>query len=177
MTSLRIDPGGSRVTLRTRASGLLSKLAHDLEIAADGFEGTVERAGERWSARLVFPVERLRVVGVCRGDRVDERVLSAGDRAEIERKIRSEVFAARKELTVEARGDTLARGDAEIDAGRGLHSVPLRLGSRDDGAEVSGETRVSMKRLGLAPVKGPLGAFKVDDTVEVNFRVRLAPGL
>jgi hypothetical protein len=44
------------------------------------------------------------------------------------------------------------------------------------GAKVSGRCDISLKALGIHEVKGPLGAFKVSDTIEVVYSLSLIPG-
>ncbi len=160
---MSVDLASSKVTIRTRASGLLAKLAHDLEIAARDFTGHVELDGERWTAELAFPVASLRVIGVVRGGQVDRGVLSAGDVAEIERKLRHEVLRG-ETVTVRGSGDR-RRGELTVTAPRGQERVTVAL--RTDDRAVSFVAKLSLARLGVDEVKGPLGAFKVSDEVEV----------
>src|SRR5262249_40421369 len=82
--SLVVETSSSRLAVRTRATGLLARLAHDLEIVAETFSGEARLDDPSWSAELTIPVWALRVGGVLRDDRVDASVLSASDRAEIE---------------------------------------------------------------------------------------------
>ena len=54
MAQRRLDEA-STFTIRTRAEGMLSKLAHDLELVADGVTAEVDVDGETW-AGCVTPV-------------------------------------------------------------------------------------------------------------------------
>ena len=171
-----IDLQASTVTLRTRAKGLLSKLAHDLEIQAEGFDGEVEVQDEEWKATLRFPVSSLTVVGALKGDKVDRAILSSSDRAEIERKIREEVLAT-SEIVATAEGTDRKGGKVVVKARRGEQSrrVSLTTEERPGGEIVAyGSTDLSLRALGVDEIKGPLGAFKVDDRVEVAFWIMLA---
>ncbi len=165
-----IDHGASSITVRTRAKGLLGRLAHDLEIQAASFSGEVRVDGARWQAALRFPVSGLRVVGVLKDDRVDRGVLSSRDVDEIERKIQREVLRGR-EVTVALSGEG-DRGELTVTAPRGEQRLPLRLTRGDDG-RVYGNLWLSLRALGVDEIKGPLGAFKVDDAVEIGFDVKL----
>jgi hypothetical protein len=174
-----IDLQASSITIRTRAKGLLAKLAHDLEIQAMEFDGEVELDGDSWTATLRFDVAKLEVVGALRGDKVDRAILSSSDREEIQRKIRQEHLTGGR-VVVEAKGTTRTRADVTVQGPRGSHSLGVSLSTEDrPGGEVVayGKLDLSLRRLGIAEIKGPLGAFKVDDRVEVAFWMMLAaPG-
>jgi hypothetical protein len=167
----------SRIALRTRAKGLLSRLAHDLEIVAEGFDGSVEIDGERWSGELRLPVKGLVVAGALRGGHVDRDVLSPSERAEIKRRIVS-LHLKVEAVEVSLRGDSLSGGEAVVRAGKAEQRVRFSVAvDRGDGGALAGEGRIrlSLAALGVGEVKGPLGAFKLDDAVEVHFVVKLAP--
>ena len=171
MADLVLDLAASTFNLRTRAEGMFSRLAHDLEIAAEGFSGEVTVEGERWTATVRFPVRALRVVGVLRGDYVDRGVLSKKDRDEIERRLAREIIRA-DEVVVEASGDSHAAGEARIRIGEREQRVLLSLVTeprREGELAAEGKGYASLRALGIPEVKGPLGAFRVSDTIELSF--------
>ena len=179
MPKRNIDVAASSIVLRTRAKGLLSKLAHDLEIRAEAFEADVELDDERFEAELRFVVRRLRVVGAVKKGRVDGSVLSSSDTLEIERRIREQVFERGDETVVVALKGDDARASAEVKAPRGRQSLDVRLDTRrdDDGRiRVAAELSLSLRKLGVKEVKGPLGAFKLDDAVETRVAIVVEPG-
>ena len=108
-----------RASVRTRAKGLLARLAHDLEIAAGATPGRVEVGESAWSGELVVPVAKLAVAGSLHGDRLDPSGLSPGDRAEVERRIRDEVLAARRRSPCRPRGATREEGKRRWRSGAG----------------------------------------------------------
>ena len=169
-----IDQAGSTITLRTEAKGMLSRLAHDLEIDASSFESSVDVEGESWSAALTFPVAALRVTGAVKNGRVDTSVLSASDKSEIEKRIRTELPG--REIQVRLEGQSRDRADVTVTAPRGEQKLSARLGNKqqDGDTVVFGDLRLSLKRLGVKEIKGPLNAFRVDDTVAVAFVIKLA---
>jgi hypothetical protein len=174
-----IDLQASTVTIRTKAKGLLSRLAHDLEIAAERFEGEVEVDGAAWRAELRFPVRGLRVVGAVRAGSVDRAVLSTSDREEIERRIRDDALRG-GEVKVVASGAARDRAEVVVTApsGEQRSSTAITVEDRRDGElVVHGKLQLSLRRLGVPELRGPLGAFKVDDAVEVAFWMMLdGPG-
>jgi hypothetical protein len=174
MAARRIDYASSTITVRTRAKGLLSKLAHDLELEVEGFEGDVEVDDDRVRGTLRVPVRSLRVVGALKGGRVDRDVLSTSDVAEIERRMREALSAGEVEVKLEG---TRERVQATVTAPRGSQRVSASV-SGEPGAEGEtvgrGKLSLSLRALGVKEIKAPLGAFKVDDSVEVAFRFVLA---
>lgn len=181
MAEREIVHHASTVTIRTRAKGLLSKLAHDLEIAAAGFSGMVDVREGALHAELRFPVSSLEVVGAVRGDRVDRTVLSADDRAEIERRIKTDVLP-NKEIIVTVAGKappeagSVENVDVTVVGPRGRQHLSVKLSTEDrDGRQVGhGTLALSLSALGIKEIKGPLGAFKVDDAVLVAFWIELS---
>jgi hypothetical protein len=170
-----IDNASSKLTIRTRAQGMLARLAHDLSILARSVEGQAEVLDkDRWSATLTV-APSLFVEGVLKGERVDTTVLSAADRQEIERRLLDEILR-RKEVRVEASGSTRTSGRAKITMAGGSadSSTQLQLRERDDGSlEAKGHAELSLQALGVPPIKAPLNAFKVADTVVVQFTLVL----
>ena len=176
MTRHVIDLAASSLRIRTRASGLLARLAHDLELRATVLEGSVEEEPVSWTTDLRVVVAGLRVAGTLRGDRLDPAALSASDRAEIERKLREEVLRV-GEVRVRATGRDRASAEVEVIAARTARArAALDVREAGDGAlQVVASLPLSLRALGVAEVKGPLGAFKVDDAVEVLVDLRLRP--
>jgi hypothetical protein len=175
-TRLTLDETSSTLRIRTRATGLLARLAHDLELVARGMRGEASDEGTTWTAELTVPVQQLRVAGTLRGDRLDPSALSTSDRAEIERKMVAEVLGP-AEVSVSASGSTRDAGDAKVTVrGRSARArVVLRLTEQEHGVRVQGETELRLSELGIAEIRGPLGAFKVKDEVRVLFDLVLRP--
>lgn len=167
-----LDAAATTVTLATFAEGRLARLAHDLELGARQLSGTATR-GETSRAEVEVGLDGLQVVGAVKKGRVDPRVLSAGDRADIERRVRDDVFGGARTLRVVAEVEG-ARARLTVSTPSGSASVPVEaftLAEGDGGAVVaSGECALSMQALHLRQVKGPLGAFQVSDRVTVRFR-------
>lgn len=160
---------------------MLARLAHDLEIASTEVGGTATSDGASFTAELVVPVASLRVVGARKGDRLDTGVLSEGDRAEIERKIRVEVFEGDREVACKAEGSSLDRGEVALTIG-GVSSLMRRARltqtvkeAPGGGSSVEGRAELSLSALGIREVKGPLNAFRVADTVEVLYKFVVDP--
>jgi len=165
---LVFDPSASRVTVRTGTTGLFSPLAHALELSVDGIEGQATWNGAgAWTVNVSAPVAGLRVRGAVRHGSVDDRAVSAADRAEIERRIRETALPVER-IVVE--------GDSSRLRVRGLRGVQefvpaARIEAGTTTVTASGTATLSLRALGIADVKGPLGAFRVADAVELSYRV------
>jgi hypothetical protein len=178
--NLTFDPAQSSLRIETIAKGMLAKLAHDLAIDAKTLTAAVTHEGGKAELTLRVPIADLKVYGVRKGGTVDTSVLSGSDRADIERKIRSEVLkgeAVVAKLSCEAALDpgkrtVNARGTVEVGGRSTPVSSGLELDSSDATVTVKGRVRVSLPSLGISPPKGPLGAFRVDDDVEVVVSLR-----
>ena len=178
---MKLDAARSRVTIHTFAEGLFSALAHDLEIDAGDLAGTSSATtdGAPASAEVRVPVAGLRVAGAVKRGKVDASALSASDRQSIERQIQAEVL--RGGVEVVARGALAGgrRAKIEIIASTGRAEVACDVDvvrAADGGASssVKGAFDLSLRSLGIAPVKGPLGAFKLSDRVRVTFELAFA---
>lgn len=172
-----LDSSASSIAVRTRAVGLLARLAHDLEISAGRFDGEVNDEGGAWTARLVIPVDSLRVSGVVRGDRVEQGALSPNDQAEILHRMRDDAFLGAAEIIVTASGASRGRADVTVTVGAkaARASTPLTVRERDGGGlDVSGRCVLSLRALGARDIKGPLGAFQLKDEVAVLFQLTLS---
>jgi hypothetical protein len=178
MTELHLDPGVSRLIVRTRAGGMLARLAHDLEIVAKELDGRVRLDGDTWSAELHIPVAGLHVAGTLRGERLDPRGLSAGDRREVERRMRVDALRGTDVIRVQATGASRDRADVRVTLASGTASLTARLSPRDGGGGllvVPGSCQLSQRALGVPEIKGPLGAFKICDALEILFDFTLRP--
>lgn len=179
-STLIADKTASRLVIRTRTSGLLARFAHDLEIAATDLSLKASSEGDAWTAELSIPVASLRVAGVLKGgDKLDTGVLSASDQAEIEGRIRTGVLAGGAEVKVQASGKSREKGEALVSIGSRSARFPLSqsVEARDGGGvKASGRCDLSLWGLGIEEVKGPLGAFRVADKVEVVYTIVLVPG-
>ena len=168
-----LDAPTSKLTIRTGTVGMFSPLAHDLELAAGALRGELELDGDAYSVRVQVHVAQLRVAGVVKRGKLDADALSARDRAEIERRIREDVFRTAGDVLIEARGTgRTAAVDVRVGAGVARVSVGLSKLTRDAlEARADGECELSIKALGLTEVRGPLNAFRVADTLHVRFDV------
>lgn len=158
---MKLDPARSKLAIFTYAAGLFGSLAHDLELTVTGLSGELTAP----TVALTVPSASIAVVGVIKRGALDTQVLSAADRATIEKQVREDLFhGGSLQLT-----GTLRQGQAVIDVAwpGGKSQVTCPVTATTDRAQ--GAVELSMKALGLPTVKGPLGAFRVADRVRVTF--------
>lgn len=175
--TLTLDANASSITIHTRAKGMLSRLAHDLSIVARGARGQVELDDAAWSATAEVPTSSLEIEGVMKGDRVDTGALSPSDRADIRRRMLDDALSGASVVRIEARGPSRGEGDVAVTiAGPTARARVEALRARAEGEAIVAEGRcvLSLHALGAPEIKGPLGAFKVADGIEIVFRVRFA---
>ena len=106
---------------------------------------------------------------MLRGRRLDTGGLSDRDRRLIASKIKRDVLPG-AEVLVRVNGDDRHQGQGVVKVPRGQQRITFRLSQRADEA-LQGSVMLSLARLGIPPIKGPLGAFRVADEVEVLFVV------
>jgi hypothetical protein len=173
----------SKIRARTFAKGLFSALAHDLELDLPIADATIEQLDDgTWSGRIVVSIEAIRVIGVLRRGAVVTDVLSAGDRGEIEKRLR-EACAPAKTLMVTASGHVDESGKAkrveahamlENKVKTTLRTDAITLRPNGERRELRAEGTVSIRGLGMPEIKAPLNAFAVKD--DVRFEAILTLG-
>ena len=82
-----------------------------------------------------------------------------------------------KEILIRGRGREWNHVEATVDGG--VRNLPVSFsirGNEEAGqVRITGRTELSLAKLGVREIKGPLGAFKVKDAVEVLFEIILRP--
>jgi polyisoprenoid-binding protein YceI len=181
MARYRLDPTLSRFSVQAFAGGLLSFVAHSPTFAVRDFTGAVEFEGGRIAGlrlSLAVKAESLDLV-----DRV-----SAGDRAEIEGRMRREVLEVtiHPEITYqsgEVSFETVAQGRHRLRVGGQLslhgvvrpHTVEAELVVFDDGVRLRGETVPRMSDYRIGPVVALGGAIRLKDELKVSFDLAAVP--
>lgn len=174
---MRFDEQLADCRVYTFKEGLLSKLAHDLELRVGRFSIVVAEDGGAVEAE--FEAGSLTVVGAVRGGRVEAGLLSAGDLRTIEQTIRDEVLATRRYPMVRFRS-TEVRAQAD-----GNHRVVGVLALHGHEREIAFDTRrearfhlaevtLHQPDFGIRPYTAMLGTLKLRPEVRVRVAVPLA---
>ena len=172
----RFDATNAEARVFTYKEGLLSAIAHDLELRITTF--TLEVADDFSSVTGTFDIRSLRVVDAVIDGRRSPGTLSAKDKAKIESNIVSEVIPQKRghEVTFTSSaiqkvdGGWEIRGRLEL-AGRARDiTVPVW---RDDGDTVVGEVTLHQPDYGIKPYSAMLGTLKIQPDVKVHVEVSL----
>lgn len=183
MADLVLVPEKSSVRIHTFAEGMFSRLAHDLELRCTKVEGRATRHAltpDSGTATLEVPIAGIQFGGILHGDRVDENGLNVGSPSDVLEKMHKDVFQGRSNGNVRIEV-TLDGGSARVRLvppnGRAIERTTRPSLEDLPGGEVrvKGTVDVSLAAIGSATVKGPMGAFRVKDRVDVLFDVVFAP--
>ncbi len=174
---MRFDAATADCLIFTYKEGLLSAVAHDLQLRVQDFAITLDDAA--WHLEARFDPASLRVVGVMRDGVVHPDELGDADKRTIEQTIVRDVLQAERHPDVrftstaaEARGDALT-----LDGTLALHgetralAVPVRRTADGWVAEV----RLHQPDFGIRPYRAMLGTLRVRADVVVRVTIPM-PG-
>ncbi len=162
-----LDPARSSFVAETIPTGLMARLGHDLRVEARGGSG---RIVDDQHAEARFPVDAMHVLESRRHGTAQWGPPPARDTAEIEERLREQVFKRVAAITVTAALDG-AHADLEVaakDTWRGRVPVSVKHGEHE--VEVSGAATLSLSALGGEQPRVPLGVMQLEDAVIVRFR-------
>lgn len=171
--AMRFDATTAQCRVLTFKEGLLSAVAHDLEIAVTAF--TIEVDETAWRIDAHFDATSLRVVGAVRNGVVDPTALSEKDKRTIEGNIAGDVLATRRHPEVRFTSErATARGDELVVAGTlALHGQARAVEAiaRRDAHGWRSETRIHQPDFGIRPYSAMLGTLRVQADVLVRVTV------
>jgi polyisoprenoid-binding protein YceI len=169
----RLDQNSAHCTVLTFKEGLLSAVAHDLEITVGRFDVDVDEAARTVEGR--FDATSLRVVCAMREGHESKGALSADQEREIESNIVRYMLAAEKYPEIRYVSHSVTDdGDGFRIAGQ------LSLHGRQHGVDVLvrkepdryvASARLHQPDLGIRPYSAMLGALEVKADVEVRLEV------
>lgn len=171
-----IEHDASSATLRvfTRKEGVLSKVAHDLEIDVSIFRLRIDR--DRAALSLDVDASSLRVCHALVGGRAAPSVLTTTDCRKIERQIIEDVLHARQHPRVRFESDLVAplsHGGYRVRGLLHLHGVwrALDVETRRVGDVHLLEFELHQPDYAIVPYRALLGTLRVGAAVGVRFRV------
>ncbi len=166
----KFDSSTAECLLFTGKAGLLASVAHDLKLLVTRFEVEVF-AG---SVHASFDPASVRVVCARRDGRDAPGLLSASDRAEIEKNIVRSVLESARYPSISFHSTALAAhpgGGYRIDGVLELHGrqQPIAMLARQQGDVAIVEGHLHQPDFGIIPYTAMLGALKVKP--DVAFRL------
>lgn len=172
---MRVDATTAECRILTYKEGLLSAVAHDLELRVTTFTIGIDETTWRVDAR--FDPTSLRVVGAVRNGVVDPDTLSESDRRTIEDTIVRDVLDAARHPEIlfvseaaTGRGDVLAvHGRLDLHG----HTGDLTATARREGPAWVADARLHQPDFGIRPYSAMLGTLRVRADVAVRITIPL----
>lgn len=178
---LRIDPAASLVAIEVRRGGPLAGLGHDHVVASRDLRGYVDAEAGR--ADLYVPLQRLTVDEP--GLRAEAKLDTQPSPDAIEgtrRNMLEKVLDAGRYPFALIRAARATDDPAKLDVALTLHGttrrfdIPLQMETLPDGLAVSGRLTFQQTDFGLTPYSVLGGALRVEDRLELRFRIVAASG-
>jgi hypothetical protein len=159
---------GEWLRVFTYKTGLLSPVAHDLQLSLDRWDLTREGTDIIFEARS----QSLEIDGPIVRGKLEPRGISDKDRKKIKRNILDTVLLSRTHPMVIFRGSQQGaelRGELRL---RG-QTLPLVIPITHSGDQLQGQVEIQPTRWGIAPFKALAGAIKLQDRVRIEFSIRM----
>jgi hypothetical protein len=158
-----IGPSNGSLQVKTGKEGAAAKMGHNLVLAVNSWEATVE-GGDSPSISLTADPGSVEVVSGEGG----AKPLGDKDKADIKKSIGGKVLGS-SQITFQSSsvedngGQIVAKGDLSIAGKSSSVSVPLSV----SGGKLSGSITLSQKDFGIKQFSAMMGALKVKDQVTV----------
>lgn len=171
---MKFTPDNAKCSVFTFKEGLLSKIAHDLEIAVERFELDIDATSN--SARGQFDTSSLRVLHAMSGGVPNAGALSDSDKSKIGQQIQEDVLHTSQHPTVSfeaAEVSQAADGGWAVSGELTLHGVarPLKAESRKEGPGQVCEVTLHQPDFGITPYKAMMGTLKVQADLKVRLEL------
>lgn len=157
----------------TFKEGLLSRLAHDLELGVDSFEITVSD-GESANVRIIsawFAADSVQVIDAMVSGRRAPGVLGERDKRKIEATIKDEVLTSKRHARITFEGTATRTVSTWQVSGRLTvvgKSQPVQMEAVADGEHSSVQYTLHQPSFGIKPYSAMLGALKLKPDVQVR---------
>lgn len=168
--SRRVDQSSATCRVFTFKEGLLSAIAHDLEIDVGRFSITWDEQ----KIEATFETSSLRVLHPMANGRPNPSALSDRDQRKIEQTMRDEVLQVARHPTVRFTCTTLGDGDARtlngtLSLSGRERALPVRV--QKDGARWIAEATIHQPDFGMKPYTAMLGTLRIQADVRVRLEV------
>ena len=159
-----VGPDRAQIRVYTYKEGLLSAVAHDLQIRATRFEIHID--GDQIRAEI--DPSSLEVVSAMKNGSLDASALKASDKQEIAGNIRDDVLHVSTYPGI--RFESTRIEPATLSGRLTLHGTTreVRLALRDAPGRRIAEVRLDQREYGIKPYAAMLGALKVAPVLKVE---------
>jgi polyisoprenoid-binding protein YceI len=166
----RFDASSAECLVLTYKEGLLSAIAHDLEIRVTRFE--VDVSLDPLAVQATFDASSLRVVGAVRDGAVHPGALGEGDKKTIEHNLAADVLHPAEHPSIRFASTAVTReGDGYRVEGtltlRG-RAGPVSFKARPEGDRLVAEVLLHQPDFGIKPYSAMLGTLKIKPHVTVR---------
>ena len=156
-----IGPSNGSLKVKTGKEGAAAKMGHNLTLAVNSWEATVE-GGDSPSIKLTADPSSVAVESGEGG----AKPLGDKDKADIKQGMDKKVLGSSQiTFTSSEVTDSQAKGDLSIAGGSSQVTVPISV----SGDKISGSIQLSQKDFGIKQYTAMMGALKVTDQVTVEF--------
>lgn len=165
------EQNGGEVRIFTFKEGLLSAIAHDLELACERFSITWDDARSKVSA--TFEPSSLRVLHPVVHGRPSPGTLSARDLSKIESNIASDVLRRGGEIRFES-SSVVPEGEGfALRGALTLNGRTNEIGAsvRKEGGRYVAEVVLDQPRWGITPFSAMMGTLKIKPEIRVRVSV------
>jgi YceI-like domain len=152
----------------TFKEGLLSAVAHDLQLQLEKFDITLD--GD--SVRAEFPLQSLSLVGPVENGVVQPEKYDAGKRADVHKAMNEDILRTSQHPTARFSGRATPRGEGYSVSGElelAGQKGPLSFDVAKQAGSYSGEFEIQPSRWGVEQYKAALGTIRLKDQVKVRF--------
>jgi len=161
-----IGPSNGSLKVKTGKEGAAAKMGHNLTLAVNSWEATVE-GGDSPSITLTADPSSVEVESGEGG----AKPLGDKDKKDIKKTIDGKVLGSDQiTFTSSEVTDSQAKGDLSIAGKSSDVTVPLNV----SGDKISGSIQLNQKDFGIKPFSTMMGALKVTDQVTVEFEGTLS---
>jgi polyisoprenoid-binding protein YceI len=166
----RFDATSAECLVLTYKEGLLSAIAHDLEIRVTRFD--VDVGADPLTVEATFDASSLRVVGAVRDGAVQPGTLGESDKQKIEHNILADVLHPSEHPGIRFTSTAITpEGDGyRVEGTLTLHgrARPISFTARPEGDRLVAEVRLHQPDFGIKPYSAMLGALKIKSDVTVR---------
>lgn len=167
------DQASAECLVLTYKEGLLSAIAHDLEILVTRFD--VDLDAECRSIEARFDAASLRVISAVRSGVPDAAALSASDKRKIEHSIADEVLASAKHPSVSfvSTRVTPEDGGYRIEGRLTIRgrTQPIAFTTRPEAGYQVAEVTIHQPDFGIKPFSAMMGTLKIKPDVRVRISI------
>jgi hypothetical protein len=174
----KFDASNAECSVYTYKDGLLSAVAHDLEIRVTDFNINIDASTGGIEAR--FAASSLRVQHAMKDGSPAPDSLKDKDKAEIEKTINKDVLHTDRYGEIRFNSTEVAENDDETYSVTGtlsLHGAekPVRLKVRTQGGYFVADVPLHQPDFGIKPYSAMMGTLKIKPDVRVVVKVPTAP--